>query len=557
MRSFCQLLQLLALGITPALSVPFASRDVEPSPTAALDYGTYQGVTSGSVTSFLGMNYAQPPVGNLRFAAPQEPEPFTGVADATTYGAACPQQDIVLPELLPKNVTITTSGGLVSEDCLNLNVIKPATASAGDNLPVLFWIFGGAFEIGDASTYDGSLYVERSIALGQPIIFVAPNYRVNAFGFLASQEVLDANATNLGLRDQRLALQWVNKYISQFGGDPEKVTIWGESAGAYSVAAHLVWNDGDTGGLFRAGVMESGPPISLGTVAEGQQYYDQLVENVGCSGEADTLACLRAVDYVVLQAAIALSPSFFSYQSLTLAWEPRIDGQYILRGGMKYIQQGLYAKVPVIIGDCYDEGTLFSFANTNITTDEEFLEYVQSNYIPIASDSQIEDLGEAYPSDISEGAPYDTGLLWALTPEFKRLASFQGDWLWQAPRRYFLETVSQTQDAWAYLYKRGSVTVPYLGAAHATDLLEFFTSIDYIAPDALIFFTTNLNPNAPADLESGLSKLSDITWDQWGSDASAPPLLTFVDPAPEVEITADTFRADAISLLNELMLLFP
>ncbi|KAH9841711.1 sterol esterase [Rhodofomes roseus] len=556
MRSFRLILQLLALGITQVLGVPLTPRDADAYPTVTLDYGTYQGVTSGSVTSYLGMNYAQPPVGNLRFAAPQEPEPFTGVADATSYGAACPQQDIVLPDLLPKNVTITSASGLISEDCLNLNVIKPANVSAGDSLPVLFWIFGGAFEIGDASTYDGSLYVERSIALGQPIIFVALNYRVNAFGFIASQEILDANATNLGLRDQRLALQWVNKYISQFGGDPEKVTIWGESAGAFSVAAHLVWNEGDTGGLFRAAVMQSGPPISLRTVAEGQQYYDQLVENTGCSGEDDTLACLRSVPYLELQAAIALSPSFFSYQSLTLAWEPRIDGQVVLRNGMKYIQEGLYAKVPVIIGDCYDEGTLFSFGNVNVTTDDGFLEYVHSNYIPVASDSQIEALGEAYPSDLSEGAPYDTGILWALTPEFKRLASFQGDWLWQAPRRYFLETVSQTQDAWSYLYKRGT-QIPYLGAAHATDILEFFGSIDYIAPDALIFFTNNLNPNAPADLESGLSKLSDITWDQWGSDISAPPLLTFVDPAPEVEITADTFRADAISLLNELMLLFP
>ncbi|KZT67296.1 sterol esterase [Daedalea quercina L-15889] len=551
-----QLLHFLLLGVSPVFCVPSTSRDADTSPTVTLDYGSYKGTTSGNITSFLGMNYAQPPVGSLRFAAPQEPSSFSGVVDATAYGAACPQQDIVLPELLPKNVTIASSGGLVSEDCLNINVIKPATASLGDNLPVLFWIFGGAFEIGDASTYDGSLYVQRSIDLGMPIIFVAPNYRVSAFGFIASQEILEANATNLGLRDQRLALQWVNKYISQFGGDPDKVTIWGESAGAFSVAAHLVWNDGDPEGLFRAAVMESGPPISLGTIEDGQPYYDQLVENTGCYGQNDTLSCLRSVDYSVLEAAIAESPSFFSYQSLRLAWQPHIDGQFILRNGMKYIQEGIYAKVPIIIGDCYDEGTLFSFGNTNITTDDEFLEYVQSNYISVASDDQIQALGEAYPSDPSEGAPYDTGSLWALTPQFKRLASFQGDWLWQAPRRYMLNTVSQTQDAWAYLYKRGS-DIPYLGTAHALDILEFFSSIDYVAPDALIFFTVNLNPNAPADLPSGLSRLSDITWDQWGSDSSEPPLLTFVDPAPSLEITADTFRADALDLLNELMLLFP
>ncbi|EPT05372.1 hypothetical protein FOMPIDRAFT_1156199 [Fomitopsis schrenkii] len=556
MRPFRQLLQILVLGISPAIGVPFTSRDADTSPTVALDYGTYQGVTSGQVTSFLGIKYAQPPVGNLRFAAPQPPTSFTGVADATSFGAVCPQQDIALPALLPANVTITSPSGLVSEDCLNIDIIKPASASAGDNLPVLFWIFGGAFEIGGSSLYDGSLYVERSLALGQPVIFVAPNYRLNAFGFLASQEMLDANATNLGLRDQRLALQWVNKYISQFGGDPDKVTIWGESAGAFSVAAHMAWNEGNPEGLFRAGVMQSGPPISLGTVAEGQTYYDQLVENTGCSGEQDTLSCLRSVDYLELQVAIAKSPGFFTYQSLNLAWQPRVDGQILLRSGLKYVQEGKFAKLPVIIGDCYDEGTLFSFGNVNITTDEEFLQYVQSNYISVASDDQITALGEAYPSDPSDGAPYDTGILWALTPQFKRLASFQGDWLWQAPRRYTLKTISQTQDAWSYIYKRGS-QIPLLGAAHATDLLEFFTSIDNVAVDALIFFTNNLDPNAPADLQSGLSYLSGITWDKYNSSLDAPPLLTFSDPAPKLEITTDTFRVDALELLNELMLLFP
>ena len=126
------------------------------------------------------------------------------------------------------------------------------------------------------------------------------------------------------------------------------------------------------------------------------------------------------------------------------------------------------------------------------------------------------------------------------------------------------------------VYKRGS-QIPFLGAAHGTDILEFFTGIDYVAVDALgapfnnsvaasksahrpshpVFFTNNLDPNAPADLESGLSHLSGITWDKYNSNLDAPPLLTFSDPAPKLEITTDTFRTDAMELLNELMLLFP
>jgi len=419
---------------------------------------------------------------------------------------------------------------------------------------VIFWIFGGAFEIGDASIYPGNVLVERSLVLDEPVIFVSHNYRLNAFGFLAGQEVQDAGLTNVGLRDQRLALEWVNQYISEFGGDPEKVIIWGESAGAYSVGAHLAWDDGNTQGLFRGAVMESGSPIPLRTVVDGQPYYDQLVEYTGCSGEADTLTCLRNVPYEQLITAVTLTPSFFSYQSLDLAWEPRIDFDILTQSGLRYLQLGEYAKVPIITGDCDDEGTLFSFVNLNVTTDEEFLDYVQEYYmIGNVTSAQLAAIGEAYPADPSDGSPFDTGDLNVLTPENKRLAAFQGDWMWQAPRRFTLETVSKTQDAWSYLFKRNKAT-PYLGSYHSSDLTEFFTPIDNIGTDIIINFATNLNPNAPDSLPAGISYLSDINWEQWGSNLSAPPLLTFIDPPPLVEITADTFRADALTVLTNIAL---
>jgi len=125
--------------------------------------------------------------------------------------------------------------------------------------------------------------------------------------------------------------------------------------------------------------------------------------------------------------------------------------------------------------------------------------------------------------------------------------------MFQAPRRYLLETVSKTQDAWGYLYQRGKTT-PFLGTFHASDLVEFFTGVDYIGMDAIINFATNLNPNAPAGLAPGISYLSDINWEQYSSNPSFPPLLTFIDPAPLVEITADTFRADAMAVLTNLSL---
>ncbi|CCL99218.1 uncharacterized protein FIBRA_01233 [Fibroporia radiculosa] len=461
------------------------------------------------------MPYAQPPLGNLRFAKPQAPLPFSGVQQAMSYGAACSQQAGFTPPGLP--FTFPTSAPLanISEDCLFVNVLKPAFATAEDELPVLFWLYGGAFSYGDSSLNTGDVLVERSIALEEPMIFVSINYRLNAFGFLASQEVLDAGLTNIGLRDQRFALQWVKQYISAFGGDPEKVTIWGESAGSFSVGLHMVLNDGDPEGLFRAAVMESGSAYALRNVSAAQQYYDFLVEYTDCTEQADTLNCLRQAPY-----------------------------------------EQIVAAVPIISGDCDDEGTLFSCGNTNITTNPEFLSYIQSNYFPDASAAEVAAVGMAYPPDPILGSPFGTGDANEITSQYKRIAAFTGDWQFEAPRRLTLGVMSQTQDTWAYLYKRGK-SDPYLGAYHSSDLPEFFSNIDFIGTDALINFVVNLNPNAPPGLVSGISHLSGVNWPQWGSDVAAPPLLTFQDPAPTFNFTTDNFRWGSTALLTSLSLQMP
>ncbi|KAF8260208.1 Alpha/Beta hydrolase protein [Lactarius quietus] len=158
-----------------------------------------------------------------------------------------------------------------------------------------------------------------------------PSHSLSAFGFLASQEVKDAGVGNLGLHDhecstvstinvitsgftERMALHWVQKYIRTFGGDPLKVTIWGESAGSISVSLHMLVNGGDTEGLFHAAFMESGSPLPVGDITHGQQYYNDIVELTGCSGSSDTLACLRAAPYDKLKTTMDSTPSLFSYQ---------------------------------------------------------------------------------------------------------------------------------------------------------------------------------------------------------------------------------------------------
>lgn len=141
-------------------------------------------------------------------------------------------------------------------------VYRPKGTTAGDDLPVLFWIFGGGFELGWNSMYNGITWVEASLSQNKPIVMVTVNYRVAGYGFLGGKELLEDGSTNLGLLDQRLALQWVADNIQAFGGDPSKVTIWGESAGAISVFDHMVAYDGNNTykdkPLFRGGIMNSG-----------------------------------------------------------------------------------------------------------------------------------------------------------------------------------------------------------------------------------------------------------------------------------------------------------
>ncbi|OJA18273.1 hypothetical protein AZE42_04997 [Rhizopogon vesiculosus] len=514
--------------------------DKRAAPTVTLDTATVTGVASGSVNKWLGIPFALPPTGNLRFQLPQPIPTYTTSFSALAYGPACPQQPPTIPAppgLVSETVnylttTIYNAVTPSSEDCLTVNVVAPATATPGSNLPVVIWIYGGGYETGGTSSYDGSVIVNKAITLNVPAIYVSMNYRVTAFGFLASQEVKDAGVGNLGMQDQRQAMRWVQTYISAFGGDPTKVTIWGESAGAWSVGLHMVTNGGNPAGLFRAAFMESGSPIPIGDITHGQGYYDFLVAQTGCTGASDTLQCLREVPYATLMNAINLTPNVLSYQSLALAWLPRVDGVFLTDNPQQLVLQGSVANVPFVTGDCDDEGTLFSLSTTNITTDAQLQTYLQTYWFPGAPNAAVQQLLVDYPQDITQGSPYNTGILNALTPQFKRIASIQGDAAFQAPRRFFLQQRSGLQNTWAFLSKRLKL-IPALGSFHTTDLLNVYGGGDMTT--YLVRFVTNLDPNGSGTL----------AWPKWTT--SSPNLLTFLDGLFPQTITQDTYRSTAIA----------
>ena len=217
----------LLLGLLPLVLAAPAKRDAAPTVTIPSPAATVIGSTSGSVDSFNGIPYAQPPTGSLRLKPPQSLTSPLGIVTATGTPMACPQMffDDSVTDDFPAGVLGTLIDNPLfqkilnaGEDCLTMTVIRPSDATASSNLPVLFWIFGGGFELGSTQMYDGASLVEDSITVGKPVIFVAVNYRVGGFGFLGGSEILADNSANLGLLDQRLGLQWTQDNVASFGG---------------------------------------------------------------------------------------------------------------------------------------------------------------------------------------------------------------------------------------------------------------------------------------------------------------------------------------------------
>lgn len=206
---------------------------------------------------------------------------------------------------------------------------------------------------------------------GKPFIAVTLNYRLSAWGFLSSSEVSGSGNTNLGLRDQRMALRWIQENIRAFGGDPDKVTIWGESAGGMSVGYHLTAYGGRDDGLFRGGIMESGGSISASPAnyTGYQDKYDALVSKVNCSNAADTLQCLREVPFNKLNSVLNGTNGYSDYN-----FSPVVDGDLIRNWGSVNLDRQEFVKVPIIAGTNTDEGT--AFGPVGINTTQQFYSYL-------------------------------------------------------------------------------------------------------------------------------------------------------------------------------------
>ncbi|ERT01383.1 hypothetical protein HMPREF1624_02629 [Sporothrix schenckii ATCC 58251] len=525
--------------------------------------GTVNGVSLLNIDSFRGIPFAAPPVGNLRLKPPQRTTKV-GTIDGSGIGPSCPQMymssgsgDALFKLVgdftnLPLFQTVTGA----SEDCLTLNVQRPAGTNATSKLPVLFWIYGGGFEFGTNAMYDGVSLLGQAAKINEPFVFVAVNYRMGGFGFLGGKEIKADGAANLGLLDQRAGLEWVADNIAAFGGDPARVTIWGESAGAISCFDHMAMYGGDHTykgkPLFRGAIMDSGSVIPAEPVdgVKAQAIYDQVVKVGGCSGAADTLACLRGLDYQTFLNAATSVPGIFSYNSLALSYVPRPDGTVLTDSPSVLALNGQYADVPFIIGDQEDEGTLFAIFPTDVTSTDRIVKYLSEYYFFNASQQVVQGLVNTYPTDITAGSPFRTSIFNELYPGFKRLAALLGDMTFTLARRAFLLIDSVNKPAtpsWSYLasYDYG---VPFLGTFHATDILQtFYGVLPNYASGAIqtyyINFVTTGDPNKGAPVK--------MQWPQW---SAGQKLMNFFPD--HAALLPDNFRQQSFEYLVSNMASF-
>ncbi len=478
---------LVALVLLGA-AAPAAAQDVN------IDSGSVHGAVAGGVTSFKGLPYAAPPVGALRWHVPEAPAPWTGIRDATKFGADC------LQNALPGMVG---SGQTASEDCLFLNVWTPKPAT-GAKLPVMVWIHGGGFVSGSSALAetDGTRLAARGVVL------VSFNYRLGRFGFFAhpalTAEAAGKPTGNWGLMDQIAALQWVRRNIAAFGGDPASVTIFGESSGGESVL-RLMASPAAKGLFARAIAASGGGRDSWPTLA--------VAEAKGSAFAAGDATALRAIPAARVLGGITMMNKDEKHYS-----GPITDGAIVPGNADRIFADGGQARIPAIVGNNDDE-----------------LSFVPAAFLPMVNGPALAQLGGgAAAVQVAYASPGDAR---------HHVAS---DIIFTEPA-LAMATRHARAGASTWLYRFGYVPEARrkdgAGAGHATDVIFQFgnlakdgTAADQAAADLLADYWTNFakrgDPNG-----QGLPAWSKL-------DPAAPSMLaigiagTAMKPAASPALTA-------------------
>ncbi|KAL4938480.1 Alpha/Beta hydrolase protein [Aspergillus oleicola] len=484
----------LALALLGTLSTAAAA-----PLTAQTINGTYAGVHSVKFNQdfFLGIPYLQAPIGDRRFhPADSLTDTWNGTRNATSYAPSC------------VGYSTANEPEIMSEDCLYLNIIRPHGISNTSSLPVAVFVHGDDFAGGSASEpqYNLSYIVDKSVEINQPMIALSFNHRLSAWGFLFSNQLRDTGATNIGLREN----------IAGFGGDPGKVTLWGQGSGATSVGFQITAYAGRNDSLFRGAIMHSGNPVperGLNGTQFFQPFYDEIARRVTPTsgykrendmGDSDT--CFDAVDRMG-------------------NWYPVIDGDTVPEQPSRSRYTGKkYLKVPIILGAATDEGLHYMPESTNITKDAEFIDLVANP--------------QSY--GVAPGIALPSILVRQLTDGYANVSSsphekaqlYQGDATINANRRQACATWSRANIS-TYCYR---FDVPLHGqeqAQHGNDLPFVFANTEgqgllgqnlkALANDissSWVSFIATLDPNAWRKQNAQNATSVTPAWPKYGSGKS-------------------------------------
>jgi len=499
---------------------------VQSGPLAVTEDGIFRGVAAPNMNEFLGIRYAQAPVGDLRWRPPVRPERAAGIQDAIRFANHCPQP--ASPFGLPST----------TEDCLFLNVFTPirsdssgqlGTRGPGGPLPVMFWMHGGALVVGESDDYNPQRLV------GQGVVVVTINYRLGALGFLAhpalsaegAESSNDRNhapsSGDYGIMDQQLALQWVKRNIAAFGGDPSNITIFGESAGGLSTFSNLV--SPSAKGLFERAIVESGAyQLSLPSLATAEAQGTTFATAEGCTDQ--TAACLRALTVAQILA-----------KENAAGYVTNVDNRVIPQSIDTALTSGEFNRVPLINGSNHDEWRLFVALNDVfagiIPTPANYPQVIAATLgIPVAATAPIVALYP--PGTTTESTELALGALGT-------------DAIFACPARFASELTSRFVPTFAYEFNDENAPQNFLpfagfpyGASHASELQYLF----------------DIRPSIPAPpLNADQQQLASNMVDYWATFATqANPnqrntpnwhafnvvnqeMQSFVPPTPQNEIT--------------------
>jgi para-nitrobenzyl esterase len=462
-------------------AVFFISHAIAEVREADVTGGRVAGVSADGVVSFKGIPFAAPPIGRLRWRSPQPVKPWNGVKQASSFAPGCIQ-----------NMNLTGRFGAppsLSEDCLYLNVWTPAK-TANDKLPVMVWIYGGAFTGGMTSipTYDGTHLAQKGVVL------VSVSYRLGAFGFLADSQLTHENggtSGDFGLEDMIAGLKWVKSNIAKFGGDPSRVTIFGESAGG--IAVSMLCASPAAKGLFQGAISESGGNFGPARIDEGaaeggvNMVTLKMAEVSGHQflaklGVSDAKAA-RELSADKIQGALGSG-------ARTRLW-PVFDGKILPSDQYELYEAGHFNDTPVLIGTNSDEGA--SFARPGVTK-ASFEEQVRAGY-----GKKADAILAAYPHATDEEAMQSNRDL------FRDSAFAWPTWAWAS-----LQSMKGRGKAYVYYFDHKTARTPH-GAPHASEIGYVFHNLgargpapqpeDVAISDLMSAYWTNFaknhDPNGP------------------------------------------------------------